>query len=402
MLSLLLILSLAAAAPQTSGLEQPDLIVEANRAALKKKLADCIARKCPPDEDANAALALAGQQFIDGDYRAARSTINGSLARTRGQTRTYPVPVSKLWQAQSRVDTHLGDFSFAQSESAKAYQVLQANLPANDPRALNAGLELAALYGHQNRWVEARNLYNNLIERSEQAAHPDIAALARIKFAKFIAFTAPGKIGKAEKKQMGDVLSPLIGSADPAYKVYDFPARLFMAKIAEEMGEKGAVAALYESLPGDRRLPPVLISSTPIKSNKLIDSTKGQVFQCLQSESPLSCQRPDDLVSTQNLDRQWIDVAFSIQPDGSVADVEVIRRSPVYAGDWAERVVASVQSRRYAQTANAAALGSIQRLERYTLTARSTAPTGSRIARKEADEVFEMVDLTRQSDNPGS
>lgn len=397
----LLALALQSAAP-TNPL-QPDLVVIADRALLQKKLADCIARKCPPNEDAEAALALAGQQFIDGEYRKARTTLNGSLARTRGQTKQYPVPVAKLWQAQSRVDSHLGDFTFSQSEAVKAYSVLQANLPDNDPRALNAGLELAALYTHQNRWNEARNLYRALIERSEQAKHPDIAALARIKMAKFIAFTAPGKVGKAEQSEIGRILAPLIGSTDPDYKVYDFPARLFLARLAEEMGEKGAVDALYRQLPGDRRLPPVLLSSQPIKAIKLIESTKGQAFQCMQSGAPLSCSRPDTLVSTQNLERQWIDVGFSIQPDGSVTDVDVVRRSATYAGDWADRVLKSVRSRRYAPGATTAtSLPSIQRLERYTLTARRVAPTGSRIAVPEADEVFEMVDLTRRSDNSGS
>ncbi len=402
MLFLLLMLAPADASPQQTQTlpAQPDLVVIADRLLLQKKLADCIARKCPPDEDAAAALALAGQQFVDGDYRKARTTLNGSLARTRGQTRQYPVPVSKLWQAQSRVDSHLGEFTFAQSESAKAYSVLQSNLPDNDPRALNAGLELAGLYTHQNRWNEARNLYLDLIQRSEQAKHPDIAALARIKLAKFIAFTSPGKVGKSEQREIGTVLAPLIGSTDPDYKVYDFPARLFLARLAEETGEKGAVDALYRQLPADHKIPPVLLSSKPIKANKLIESTKGQAFQCMQSGSPLGCSRPDTLVSTQNLERQWIDVGFSIQPDGSVTDVDVVRRSPTYAGDWADRVLTSVRSRRYAAGSNTATLPSIQRLERYTLTAKRVAPTGSRIAVPEADEVFEMVDLTRLSDNP--
>ncbi|MBX9730826.1 MAG: hypothetical protein K2X59_05810 [Sphingomonas sp.] len=401
MLSVLLMLSPVVEAPQTAGLDQPDLIVEARSDDRQKRLADCIARKCPPNEDADAALALASQQFIEGDYRAARETINRSLARTRSQTRAYPIPVSKLWQGLSLVDTHLGNFTFAQSESVRAYYVLQSNLPTDDPRTLNAGLELAAVYGHQNNWDAARNLYTSLIERSEQAPHPDIAARARIKFAKFIAFTAPGKIGKDEQRQIRNILAPLIGSSNADYRVFDFPARLFLAKIAEEMGETGAVAALYATLPSDQRLPPILISSTPIRANKMIESPRERAIQCLENPSVISCQRAEDLIATQNLDRQWIDVAFSIRPDGSVSDVDVIRQSPVYAGDWSTRVVASVQSRRYARTANATESGGIQRLERYTLTSQTRVFSGSRLPRKEADEVFEMVDLTRQPINRG-
>lgn len=398
----LLMLAPAAGDAQTAGLNQPDVVVVADKLRLQKKLEDCLARKCPPNEDADAALALAGQQFIDGDYREARKTLNGSLARTRGQTRNYPMPVAKLWQAQSRVDSHLGEFAFAQSESVKAYSVLQTNLPTDDPRALNAGLELAALFGHLNRWNEARNLYNDIIQRSEKANHTEISALARIKLAKFIAFTSQGKIGRDGQRQIQEVLNPLVGSSNPAYKIYDFPARLFLARVAEEMGEKGAVEAVYRQIPGDWRPPPILISAAPIKANKLIAGAQEQTFQCLQSGNLLSCPRPENLISTQNLKRQWIDVGYSIQPDGTVTDVDVVRRSPIYSGDWADRVMASVRSRRYAQSANAANFGSIQRLERYTLTAKMTTTTGSRVATPEADEVFEMVDLTRRSDNPDS
>jgi hypothetical protein len=90
-----------------------------------------------------------------------------------------------------------------------------------------------------------------------------------------------------------------------------------------------------------------------------------------------------------NFEDMWIDVAFWIQPDGRVADLQIVRRSG--RADWADPLLQSIHGRRYA------AIGGTEptyRLERYTYTSGYESRTGSRIQQRSPLARVEYLDLT--------
>ena len=56
----------------------------------RDRLAACLARNCPPNEDADATLALAEAYFLNGDYVEGRQAVQASLGRNRDEARGYP------------------------------------------------------------------------------------------------------------------------------------------------------------------------------------------------------------------------------------------------------------------------------------------------------------------------
>ena len=92
-----------------SGPTDPAIIVTGRNISDKKAaLADCLARKCPPNEDIDATLALAETLLIAGKYRDARFALLGALGRNKRFAMAYPIPVSDLYRANGRVAAHLG------------------------------------------------------------------------------------------------------------------------------------------------------------------------------------------------------------------------------------------------------------------------------------------------------
>jgi hypothetical protein len=209
---------------------------------------------------------------------------------------------------------------------------------------------------------------------------------------------AAGRPSGSDAREVGALLGPLIGSADPALAAFDFPARLLQARIAEQRGAKGRVDALLAALPRGTRAPPRLISVDPIGLEKIPGNNCAEAFT-QQAETGGSftgagCDNPQNRWLTTVVDKQWIDIGFRIDPGGRVADAEVIRQSKRDTGDWAGRVLRSVRSRRYAVAPAQAEAGPLVRIERFTLTAPYETMSDSRIRRRAPKLVIESVDLT--------
>src|SRR5690349_18093767 len=78
-------------APQT-------IVVIGDRVAdLRRRLAACLPRHCPPNEDIDATTALAELLFDNGEYRDARTVLLASIGRNRRDAAHYPEPVSDLY-----------------------------------------------------------------------------------------------------------------------------------------------------------------------------------------------------------------------------------------------------------------------------------------------------------------
>src|SRR5687768_1271471 len=93
----LILLAAPAAAQQNERYTEPTepIVVTGLRIQdYRDRLAACLARNCPPDEDADATLALAEAYFLNGDYVEGRQAVQASLGRNRDEARGYPEPVS--------------------------------------------------------------------------------------------------------------------------------------------------------------------------------------------------------------------------------------------------------------------------------------------------------------------
>jgi hypothetical protein len=246
------------------------------------------------------------------------------------------------------------------------------------------------------RW--AQDFYRQALSGAERSGRAQVGAIARYRLANTVMNRAAGRPSSTDEREVSEWLKPLIGAADPALAPYDFPARLLNARMAEQRGAKGQVDALLASLPPNTRAAPRLISVEPIGLEEIPGNNCAEAF-AQQAETGGSftgtgCDNPQNRWLTTVVDKQWIDIGFRIDPTGKVADAEVIRRSGRHTGDWAERVLKSVRSRRYAVAPATAAAGPLVRIERFTLTAPYELMSDSRIRRRAPKLVIESVDLT--------
>ncbi len=391
--------ALAALLPQVAAVspDNPQDIVVIGRRLQDAQAAldQCLDRHCPVDQDVAATLKLANVQFLAGNYREARQTLRRSLLRNKGSAKSYPVPVASLWQAKGTVDAHLGEYDDVRTNGLQAFQALRKGLPDTDPEVLAGRIDLGDMWFHVGDRAAAELAYRAALSHAEKAGDKRTVAISRYRLANLVALRSP-TVGSGDEKAVAELLAPLIGSSDPALARFDFAARLFKARLAERRGAKGAVDAVFASLPPGVNPPPRSLSSTPIKLPS-VDATNcaednGQTYH--GQVAFVGCQNPANLVSGTNVERQWIDIGFWITPDGGVRDIDVVRRSSKYAGDWEEAVTKSIGSRRYSASKVDATDREFYRVERFTLTAPYQNATGSRIRSRAASPVIELADLT--------
>lgn len=371
-----------------------DIVVIGKRLVdASNELANCIKRKCPTDQDVAATIKVVEMQFLAAEYRSARETLRRSISRNRGQAKAYPLPVASLWRAKSKVEGHLGDYEGLRSGVLQSHQVLKAGLSADDPNLLGSLIELGDAQFHLGYWTFAEEHYRDAIARAERANVLSIAAIARYRLAGVIARRDPNGPTIGDEKEVARVLAPLIGSTEPVYTRYDFIARLYKARLAERRGAKGAVDAVFASLPKGITPPPILLSSTPIK---LPAYGKSDCVNEIFNATALTCGDARNYVSNLQLEGQWIDVSFLIAPTGDVRDVDIVRKSPKYKGTWSDYVTRSIASRRYSAVPapkEGDAAGRY-RVERFTLTAPYVDVTGTRLRVRDANVTVETLDLT--------
>lgn len=125
-------------------------------------LAACLARNCPPDEDVAATLAHAENQFIGGDYDNARTTLLRSVGRNRKHGQAYPVPVSDLFRANSRIAQHMGEAKNFQLSVLDMRDTLKKGVGADDPRTLVAQIEVGDSRAKLGQPDDAERIYRDV------------------------------------------------------------------------------------------------------------------------------------------------------------------------------------------------------------------------------------------------
>ncbi len=368
--------------PTTGG---PDIVVTGmSLKDAKAALAACIAQHCPPDKDVDATLAVAETQFVSGDYKDARETMLKSIARNKRFANAYPVPVSDLLRANSRVAVHLGEQTAYFSGALDVLGALKAGLPGDDWRVLGAQVELGDAYAKTGRLSAAIDLYHKVARRAHDLKLPRVEGYALLRVAMVYA-AASDRRDDVNYSAAIDASNALIANRDPALAPFARSAKVLKLKLAVRRGDPGAVDRLIAEYRVGTSTTPVLLYAPKIElGDRAIRSDQGGETL--------------NRVLLDNVDNQWVDVSFEVLPDGKVGELEVLRKSDGLSGDWVKPILTSISGRRYAPLA--ADSGAALRVERYTFTAAWTTVTGTRLRVRAPVPTIEAVDLSRDPATP--
>ena len=370
-----------------SGGEGQNVVVTGTRIQdYRDRLAACLARRCPPDEDIDATLALAEALFVEGDYAHARSAIRASMSRNRGEARTYPEPVSDLYRAGARVAEHLGRDREAELYAYQILAALRAGLPVEDHRHFTARLEIANTLTARGRVLEVRRELRRLAEVARAGGRGDVADLAELRSLWLEYLEAPHGPARRRLVEMARLTAP-------ERQLLANGARAMLIRIYSREGDDERADAIIAEM-GRGDAPRQLLYSPP--------------YQLLQQASAMaSLQRRDQVYIggqlngnlaerlTDTVEDKWIDVGFWIQADGQVDDLQLLRRGRGAAG-WEGALLESIRGRRYSPGDRPT-----YRLERYTYTATlHNTGTGTHIPDRSPRARIEYLDLTARAQQP--
>lgn len=342
----------------------------------RRALADCLARKCPPDEDIDATLAHAENLFVAGDYKVARRTTLASIGRNRRHARAYPEPVADLYRANGRIAAHLGEGRSYESSTVAIARSLKAGVPDKDLRLLSAELEKAAMFASLGRTERARQIYAETEREARRLGRDDVAAQIRLRSAWLYQLEGDPLFARAALKEIAKDRSPAARATRAA-------ALVLLARLDRQQDRPVATEALARELSEVGGGRPVLIYSPPIElpADAVAPGLAGSDLR----RGPM-----------ERFEKQWIDVGFRIGPDGRVGDVEMLRSQG--NARWAGPVLKAIEGRLYSPVSG----GDGQyRVERYSLTSLwdYNAPA-SRIRKRSPEARIEMLDLTAEPESP--
>lgn len=362
----------------------PDIVVTGTPLKdAQAALARCLSTHCPPDRDINATLAVAEAQFVAGDYKAARAETMKSINRNKRFAKSYPVAVSDLLRANSRIAVHLGEDGAYRSGALDVISALKAGLPDTDQRVLAARIELGDALLDTGKADDALDLYRKVAHQARDLHYDTVEAYALLRIAGAYAamsrtrndayYSAAIKACDTVSAHTDAATAPIVGAA-----------RLLKAKLSVKNGDPGAVDALVETY---RTLAtgvttPVLLYSPKIEQPELSGRETGGGETL-------------NRMALGNFEAQWVDIGFEVGNDGKVSDTEVLRQSPSLSGTWFKPILTAIAGRRYAPLA--AGAPPVPRVERYTYTAAWATETGSRIRVRSPIPKIERLDLSRDT-----
>ena len=385
-LCMILLASSANAAPESANREI--VVIGQSLKDTEKALADCIARGCPPDEEIRAALAHAENQFVTGEYRDAKTTLNKTAGRNRKYGDKYPIEVSDLFRASSRIAEHLGEGKQFQLSVLDMRDTLKEALPAEDARVMVAQIEVGDSRAKLGYPDEALRIYKDVEEKAAKANLPRVSAFARLRG--LLLNYSRGEEGQfaAIKQKARDGLSEMVQRPTPGAEDMALVAEVALARIERKEGKGQSTEAIIrrfaEKGGADR---PILLSAEPVKlpDNPRMNADKSVGGNVLA-------------FTAANFEDRWIDVGFWVNANGLVSDVEVLRSEGSI--DWAKLVSESIKSRIYAplKKTDEDANPAYYMVERYTYTARyMDETTGTRIARRSPQPRIERIDITPEN-----
>lgn len=378
-----LLLSAQPAAAPPGPAQGATIVVRGERIGdLRRALRECLARNCPPNEDIDAATALAEAMFLNGRHGDARTVVRDSLGRNRGAARDYPEPVSELNRAYGRLSRQLGYDREARMAARNTLRALQAGLPVEDHRHFTARLELTQSLLAFSRYRELFAELDELEEKAREAGRDDVVAAAQLRrlWASYLA--------EPTKERAEQRLLAMTRSRDARRAI---GARMLLVRIYGETRRRAEAEAMIAELgrTGGRRQ---LLYNPPFRLNQRSDESATHArTEAIELGGPITATLTTRL--TGNYYNRWLEVGFWIRQDGSVEGLEIVRQSD--RAGWADPLLSSIRGRRYAASTEAEPS---YRLERYTYT--SELDDSTRVRRHTGAARLEYFDLTDAATAP--
>jgi hypothetical protein len=368
-----------AARPGESG--RPIVVTGIRIQDYRDRLAACLARHCPVNEDVDATLALAEAFFLNGDYSDGRHAVGASIGRNRDQAAAFPEPVSDLFRAYTRLSRHLGYDDQAARSANDILRALQAGLPQEDYRHFTARLEIADLQMAMGNAVRARRELAELARAARAANREDVVAMAELRtiWFDYIVYAH------------GDTKTRLIElsrATDPAQRFRTAGAKILLARILRSEGDAArADALLAEVGHGNGAQAQRRLISSPRYELQISERTPLGEVAANPGISEMVLLNNVNNRRLDNFEGKWIDVGFWVMPDGRVSELEVVRTGG--EAQWAPPLLDSIRGRVYSTAAEPT-----YRLERYTYTSGYEIATGTRMMRHSPRARAEYLDLT--------
>ena len=374
------LLLVQAAAPQTTNRE---VVVTARPLSdTERTWRECMARRCPPDQEIAAALAHAENQFVAGAYNAAKGTLIRTIGHVRGREREYPVQIGAIWRAKSRIDAHLGETELVRTAAVMSHRALSSGLGPDDPRTLGQRIGVGDALLQIGRFRQAIAAYRGVAVRANRLGLKREEGHALLRVAAVWTTAASGRLRSGPAQDMArQAIARIAQTTAPELAGVREAAELLTAKLDARAGDDRSIDRLIARYRTRTMDTPVLIYAPALDEF----SRAGAEVQVNGSTGA---------TSTRSFENQWVDIGFRIMPDGAVADADVLRSSNQLDPVWVGPVLKVVQGRRYAPLkASSDALGQM-RVERITFTSAYFTPINSRIRQRSGIPRIVVTDLS--------
>lgn len=375
----------APAAAQTAR-DGSDIIVTATPLdQTARRLAECLARNCPPKEDIDASLAHAENQFVAGDYAGARGTLSKAVRRNNGYRRVLPVEVSDLQRAYGRMIDVGGRPDVARILQIDSLDTLKEGLDGDDHRVFLQRALVADQFAQNGRWRAAEDIYAQIERKAAAAGLPQVSAYALLRRANLLgALAASDEMHAPRYRALLNRLEKLPGDALTRYRL---AATLLRAKDAAQRHDDTALEAIVAGIDATRFAQPHLLYAPTIVLGRTSPS-----------------QLPE---SGATVPPQWADFRITIGQNGRVESAEILRQSPHLEQRWIREVRNSIVHRRYTPYTGDPTSAPATRIERFSFVqdwANNDHPMSrsSRIRGQKADVRVAWIDLTPTDTPPAA
>jgi len=371
-LGLLLAVAATAADPAAPPAPSNEIVVRGRSLdALRADLARCVAARCPIREDVIASVRVGEALFRQARYAQSRAVLQEAIRRDRDRATQDPFAMAGLYEATATVAQHDGEQAVQGTVTAARVRLLKDQVGADKPATLRAELDWIDFLSGRQPLVATDDAYRTFAKRAQAAGQPDLAALATLRLASLLARQGQSRTAARLLDGIATGPAPIAGGI----RIAAYAVKLRFSRGDAREGAMRDYRAALGRLP---QPDPVLVAAPPPPLPA--DVADLDYFNRLDNRTH----------AEDYLNAQWADVSFAVRPDGTVGEPEVLRGT-LAKGD-AAAVLKNVAARSYAPFDPGT--GDRYRLERWTLTADYSTPTGSLIRRRLRNPHYVSLDIT--------
>lgn len=318
--AMLLLLQAAAPTPAPDRLDETIVVVGRSPGSTAAALQDCIARRCPPKQDIALSIAHAQAQFEAGDYQGSRKTLLAARRRDKGYAAELPLDVADLHRATARMSGLNGLRDEARSYVFDIVDSLKAGLGKRDEQVMFARLEVGAMFARSGRMKAALDQYMSVAKAAHHDGLSMVEGAALFQRAALLATAAAASRGYAAEARQAALA--VTGRDEPAWLPFRNALRIVPALLA----------------PADQR---ATLMDAAIRA---MEPQPGNTPQLLYAPA-VDLADSGSPVGEQT---EWMDIGYRVAADGTVHDVQLLRRSDRVRDAWVTAATKALNGRRYA------------------------------------------------------